>query len=160
MITDLAEALKRLKSFPQCRTILTVDDDTWVTELLIDSVGKTATDVTVYRIYYVISEILSLIGNLNKTKREESYLEGSVEYFSDINTVNAFLEMQAKQDIALGLTVPDTYSSITLTGNFEAGRQAWLIDKEITNRRTPESIEDRYIDHLGVGTIRGFSNAL
>jgi hypothetical protein len=154
MITNVDEALAKLKSFPPCRKDFNSLDDDWITDILEASTGKAPTGETVYRVYYAAAEALKLAGHLGKVKGKTSYLQGSVEYFADTHNINHFLDMQAKEDNALGLTV-GAYSAVDLSARFEPGRQAWVSDRDEITTKNPEYLEDRYIRRSGSGTVGG-----
>lgn len=149
MTSDIDEAIDRLMSFPPCRTLFTISDSEWISDILEESKGIDPTGAIVYRVYYAAAEALKLAGSINQKKQRTSYLQGSVDYFDPKINIESYLKMQAKQDTALSLVVPSAYAVNTIGASFKAGPHQWEIDESKICIRAPQDLEDRYFSGMG-----------
>jgi hypothetical protein len=156
MTSDINEAVNKLMSFPPCRALFEDDDAAWITDILEESKGVDPMGVTVYRVYYAAAEALKLVGSVNRIKQKTSYLEGSLDYFDPKVNIESYLQMQAKQDAALALTIPEVYKINTIGASFVAGPHQWEIDSTKVRSQSPQDLEDRYFTRTGrnVGGLR------
>jgi hypothetical protein len=146
---DINEAVNKLMSFPPCRALFEDDDTAWITDVLEESKGVDPMGVTVYRVYYAAAEALKLVGSVNRVKQRTSYLEGSLDFFDLKVNIESYLQMQAKQDAALALTIPEAYKINTIGASFVAGPHQWEIDSTKIRSRSPQDLEDRYFTRTG-----------
>lgn len=149
MTSDIDEAIDKLMSFPPCRTLFTISDSEWISDILEESKGKDPTGIIVYRVYYAAAEALKLAGFVNQKKQRTSYLQGSVDYFDPKINIESYIKMQAKQDAALSLVVPEEYKINTIGATFKAGPHQWEIDSDKIRVRAPQDLEDRYLRGTG-----------
>lgn len=146
MFTEISAAIAFLQNLPGLRDQISSADDALLTQLLNDSAGVDPTQTTHYRPYYVAAKYLAL----NPDVWVKSYsLPGQVsETRSTPETqIETYKKLQAAQDSALELTVPEGSATVTTASAFSPGRQVWTEDRnrEVASTNSVDELNDIFL---------------